>query len=72
MKILTDKQWARQSKQFRNKGRYAKMHPCEICGKSCGAVYYSAEDCNKTGKNVTLCKKCAEKVWKKEVNICPK
>jgi hypothetical protein len=59
MKLLTQAQRERQN--HRERGKYSKMNICEICGKSCGANYYSASDCNKTGVNVTLCKKCAIK-----------
>ena len=64
--MKTYKQMARQSTEFRKNGKYAKMNPCEICGGSCGAVYYSAENCNETGINVCLCQKCAKIIFEKE------
>lgn len=64
IKKRTAKQEQRQEKQYRANGRYAKMNPCEFCGVSCGATYYSSYDCNETGVGVCLCKSCAEKSWK--------
>lgn len=28
-------------------GRYTRHNPCELCGKSAGANYYSDERCNR-------------------------
>ena len=60
--IRSELQIARQNKDFRVKGRYAKVNPCEICKKSAGVEYYSHPDCNTNGLFVCLCEKCAKKV----------
>lgn len=56
----TEAQNARQAKEHRDNGRYAKTNPCEVCDKSAGIDYYSHPLCNKWGYGVVLCKKCAK------------
>jgi len=40
-KERTPAQQCRQSRDFRNNGRYAKVNPCYHCGKSAGVNYCS-------------------------------
>lgn len=58
-KQQTAKQISRQ--RTRKDGRYSTMNACEYCGKGCGAEYYSAANCNETGKGLVLHEKCVEK-----------
>jgi hypothetical protein len=44
----------------RKNGKYSKMNKCEICQKSVGASYFSADDCDETGKGLVLCKTCCK------------
>lgn len=58
----TAAQKERQKKEFRNKGKYAKVNPCQCCGKSAGVDYYSHPLTDSEGWSDTalvLCKKCA-------------
>jgi len=59
----TWKQRERQEARSAN-GKYVKLNPCEKCGKSAGADYYSLPDCNETGEGVCLCKKCGIELMK--------
>jgi hypothetical protein len=44
-------------------GQYAKMNPCECCGKSAGADYYSDDRCNRLGGHgLVLCWTCCERL----------
>jgi hypothetical protein len=64
----TAKQTERQSTDHRTAGRYAKVNPCYVCGKSAGVDYYS-DRADTTGENgedfgdlgLCLCEKCANK-----------
>lgn len=56
----TAKQTLRQ--RTRKDGRYSTLNRCELCGKGCGAEYFSDSRSNETGKGVTLHEKCADKV----------
>jgi len=52
----------RQKKEFRDKGKYAKVNPCQCCGKSAGVDYFShpLTDSKGWGCNaLVLCEKCA-------------
>ncbi len=40
--MTTDKQRERQ--QHRDRGRYAKVNPCYVCGKSAGVDYPDADE----------------------------
>jgi len=65
IKRMTQAQAERQSRHWRNKGRYAQMSKCEFCGKPVGSKYYSLPDCNETGVGVCLCKACAKEARRK-------
>lgn len=62
--MATDKQRARQG--FRNAGKYAKVNPCYVCGKSAGVDYFSHPMTDRTDANgqhwsdlaICLCGKC--------------
>jgi hypothetical protein len=56
----------RERQDHRKKGgQYAKVNPCECCGKSAGVNYYSDDRCNgPTGLGLVLCSKCASKLAK--------
>lgn len=45
-------------------GRFDKLNPCELCGKSAGADHYSDDRCNTLGYGLVLCKNDAEKCAK--------
>ena len=56
-------QRARQDRDFRSKGRYAKVNPCYACGKSAGVSYFShpLTDCGEWHDiAICLCKRCAD------------
>jgi hypothetical protein len=56
----TERQSERQ--RTRKGGRYARMEHCEDCDRVIrGGVYFSAPDCNKTGRGVVLCAACCRK-----------
>jgi hypothetical protein len=63
---LSRKQQERQ--QHRDAGRYAKVNPCQCCGKSAGVDYCShpMTDCTGPdgehwgGKAICLCMKCLQ------------
>jgi hypothetical protein len=70
--------WKQNERQrTRKAGRYSKMNPCELCGKSAGADYFSDDRCNTTsvdrigaagvpygagGPGLVLCGKCASRL----------
>lgn len=58
---MTKNQEAFQDQVERKSGRYAKINPCERCGRSAGVDYFSLSNCNETGRDVCLCKRCAVK-----------
>lgn len=41
VKPMTERQTERQREEHRSRGRYAKVNPCYVCGKSAGVSYYS-------------------------------
>jgi cation transport regulator len=53
----------RQRQSYRDAGKYAKVNPCRICGKSAGVNYYAHPDTDVTigDELLVLCKKCAKK-----------
>ena len=61
--ILTEKQKERQKDQYRNRGKYAKVNPCYVCGKSAGVDYLSHPDTDGEINDdlLVLCKKCYDK-----------
>lgn len=55
----------RQSTRAKKTGRYTKLNPCEGCGKSAGANYYSDDRCNSrtwAGRGLVLCSRCGAKL----------
>ena len=60
----TDAQVTRQKTRSDLSGKYTKLNPCEGCGKSAGANYYSDERCNTLVKGLVLCCKCATRLAK--------
>ncbi len=65
---MTSQQVQYQREVTRSSGKYQKVNPCEICGKSSGVDYYSLSDCNETGKGLVTCRKCAEK-YEKQLSL---
>ena len=59
-KKVTSKQRERQ--HHRNHGKYAKVNPCYVCGKSAGVDYCSHPDTDSLidDELLCLCDKCAE------------
>jgi hypothetical protein len=58
--MATPRQNERQ--RTRVNGRYARMEHCEDCGRVIrGGAYFSAPDCNETGRGVVLCAACCRK-----------
>ena len=52
----------KERQDHRSNGKYAKVNPCQCCGKSAGVNYYSHRltDTGDWGdRALTLCKKCA-------------
>jgi hypothetical protein len=62
----TPAQRERQKLEHRENGRYAKVNPCYVCGKSAGIDYYSHHDTDVTiGDDLlVLCKKCGIRLAK--------
>ena len=60
----TQAQVTRQETRSSASGMYTKLNPCEGCGKSAGADYYSDERCNTLINGLVLCSKCATKLAK--------
>jgi hypothetical protein len=60
---LTWQQVERQRTRERN-GRYAALNPCELCGKACGAEYFSDPRVNDRlkGYGLFLHEKCAARI----------
>lgn len=58
--MTTENQRARQRAEYRNKGKYAQVNPCYVCGKSAGINYSSHHDTDVTiGDDLLcLCSKC--------------
>jgi hypothetical protein len=61
---MTPAQKQRQQTQHRDNGKYAKVNPCYVCGKSARVDYYSHPDTDITiGDDLLcLCKTCADKL----------
>lgn len=57
----TAAQIARQADRYRENGKYAKVNPCRICGKSSGVDYLSHHDTDNTidDELICLCQSCA-------------
>lgn len=55
--------WKQRERQETREGggRYSRLNPCEMCGKSAGADHYSDERCNRLTKGLVLCAKCIDK-----------
>lgn len=54
----------RQDKEFRNKGKYAKVNPCYVCSKSAGEAYCSDSRTDSPDWGdvaLVLCEPCATK-----------
>ncbi len=58
MSARTYAQRARQLREHRENGRYAKVNPCEVCSKSAGVEYYSHLMTNEWGFALVLCSRC--------------
>lgn len=65
-KPMTDKQADRQLHRTRRTGKYAKVNPCELCGKSTDHDnYYTIDWCNEApfnGRGLVLHAKCCAKL----------
>jgi len=59
---MTESQRRRQS--HRDRGRYAKVNPCYVCGKSAGESYYSHHDTDGVlgDELLCLCESCCDKL----------
>ena len=64
MRSITSAQKERQD--YRENGKYARVNPCYVCGKSAGVNYYSHQDTDGTigDELLILCKKCGAKLGK--------
>ena len=70
MATRTRNQIRRQDNENRENGRYAKVNPCMLCGKSAGQDYYSdrrTDTVDSAGNNwgdiaLVLCAKCSRKL----------
>lgn len=61
--MKTERSWKQAVRQnTRSSGRYSKLNPCECCGKSAGANYYSDDRCNRLLVGLVLCGTCCEKL----------
>lgn len=63
-KPLTRKQRERQHPRHRSEGRYAKVNPCYVCGKSTGVDGYFSDSRTDNGlgdEGLVLCEKCCNK-----------
>ena len=61
IKPRSARQRQRQDLEFREGGRYAKVNPCNGCGKSAGIDYcshYLTDTENWNDAAICLCKKC--------------
>jgi hypothetical protein len=57
----TPAQRERQRSKHRNAGRYAKVNPCDRCGRSAGVDYYSDPRHEQHGGyGLCLCEPCAD------------
>lgn len=69
VKPMTWAQRERQTFRGRKTGKYEKVNPCQLCGRSAGMNYYSDDRCDSIpgfGGDVclVLCGKCATKTSK--------
>lgn len=59
---MTPNQEQRQKREYRKKGRYAKVHPCRICSRSAGVNYFSHQDTDSSrevaDRLLVLCVRC--------------
>lgn len=57
---MSANQAERQKSEYRSRGRYAKVNPCRVCGKSAGVDYFSHKDTDKTigDQLLVLCNRC--------------
>ena len=60
---MSPAQHERQSEQHRENGKYAKVNPCYVCGKSAGVNYYAHHDTDGLINDELLCirKSCFNK-----------
>lgn len=66
----TTKQKERQQPEYRTRGKYAKVNPCNVCGKSAGVDYLSdhrTDTTDSAGNHwgdiaLCLCGKCATRL----------
>lgn len=61
---LSPAQRQRQAKEHRSGGQYAKVNPCNACGKSAGVNYFSdhrTDVIDGFSDYICLCRKCAAK-----------
>lgn len=62
---MTPNQEQRQKREYRKKGRYAKVHPCCICSRSAGVNYFSHRDTDSSrvvaDRLLVLCVSCYNK-----------
>jgi hypothetical protein len=59
---MTPAQRERQTDEYRKNGKYAKVNPCQGCGKSAGVNYFSHRMTDNMGwgdSALVLCKKCS-------------
>lgn len=51
-----------ERQKYRAHGKYAKVNPCYVCGKSAGIDYCSHPDTDRTINDelLVLCKKCGD------------
>lgn len=63
-KEMTPAQRERQKSEYRENGKYAKVHPCYVCGKSAGVDYFSHQDTDGliNDELLCLCGKCMKKL----------
>ena len=61
---MTPKQVQRQKTEHRDNGKYAKVNPCYVCGKSAGIDYESHPDTDNTidDELLCLCKRCGNRL----------
>ena len=62
--VMTKKQEERQD--HRINGKYAKVNPCYVCGKSAGIEYYAHKDTDGliNDELLCLCRRCYDKLEK--------
>ena len=64
--MMTPTQKARQADEYREDGKYAKVNPCYVCGKSAGVDYFGHPDSDGLidDELLCLCKDCYNKLSK--------